>query len=47
MFCSKETDIKFKNSNQNSNVSKQGGYKLDLKVIGFIGLNKGYRLPHL
>ena len=47
MFCSKETDIKFKNSNQNSNVSKQGGYKLDLKVIGFIGLHKGYRLPHL
>ena len=44
MFCSKETDIKFKNSNQNSNVSKQGGYKLDLKVIGFIGYLT-YKLP--
>ena len=44
MFCSKETNFKYKNSNQNSNVSKQGGYKLDLKVIVFIGL---HRLPHL
>ena len=44
MFCSKETDIKFKNSNQNSNLSKQGGYKLDLKVIGFIGYLT-YKLP--
>ena len=40
MFCSKETDIKFKKSNQNSNVCKQG-YKLDLKVTGFMGLHKG------
>ena len=41
MFCSKETDIKFKKSNQNSNVCKQGGYKLDFKVTGFMGLHKG------